>query len=890
MSPLVRTPRARPHASAFDVVARASLGVALTLGAVAIASRRAPASANVTPIPSTSTAATIAAPPPGARDQAMEIAVRLTEVAKDARLEAPNGKRGYEQLIGYWRRMASPWAGLRGTPGDRGKLVQLVSLTNSEEEKKKEEGEEEETEEEKKRHDPRLWNQNVGAFAMRESLVTPTPAALRFRLRVPKGAVFEAAPAVMRWGDARSVKEGPIGDVVFSVRVAEGSAPATELAQVVVDEPHRNLWGALRVDLSAYATKEIELELRADARPRLPSATLGPTTAIALWGTPRILRPTPTPLPYNVLWIVVDALRPDAIAAFHDDAEDARKAKAPRKAWETALPKTPGVTPALDALAARGTIFRRASSASHWTRPGTLAMLAGAHGDHLGVPSGRWMLGPETYDPFYASNPPLVPLAFRRAGAPTRAIVNNYFLFGYAAIGVDMGFEEVEDFHYDGPDTEQVLQATLSAMREHRDERGLWFVNFNSPHLPYDPPKACVERVPAGVGGIGDDTRRYLAEACKDDLAIGKLLGELDRLGLRERTLVVVTADHGETLSGRHPDFRGVFRLSHAVHQYEETTRIPILLSLPGVIPEGKAVDARVSSMDLAPTILALEGLPRDPRHGGLDLLRLARGEVAPERPIVTLGRGSAAIQWGRWRYLERNPVLDEGSVRHELYDLEDDPGETFNVASEPARAATVADLKARLRGALEEGKAQARATRGAEPAQPSVEATPALHLRFAGGARARKIRGRVTVRGGQAITATAVGAPASSVVAKDGAVEVDLTTSPDGLVGVDLLVAPGGAPLEWSFTADGVALGDDAFFGGPLGVTTQGLSAGLPDAAARLAVTAHGLPFVAPELDVGVFVTRDRGHEAGEPEPEARSAEGAAEVQRALRQWGYAK
>jgi arylsulfatase A-like enzyme len=880
------------------VFARTAIGVALVLGAVSIASRRAPASANVTPIPTASIGASASGPATKGsaassttQAPAMEIAVRLTEVAKDARLEAPNAKRGYEQLIGYWRRMGSPWAGLRGTPGDRGKLVQLVSLTTTEELKKKED-EEEETEEEKKKHDPRLWNQNVGAFAMRESLVTPTPASLRFRLRVPKGGVFEASPAVMRWGDARASKEGILGDVVFSVRVAEGSAKPTELAQLEIDEPKRNLWQPLRVDLSAYGTKEIELELRAEARPRLPGGVLGPATAIALWGTPRVLRPTPSPLPYNVLWIVVDALRPDAIASFHDDADDARKAKAPRKAWETALPKVPGVTPALDALAARGTVFRHATSASHWTRPGTLGMLAGAHGDVLGVPSGRWMLGPETYEPFYASNPPLVPLAFRRAGAPTRAIVNNYFLFGYAAIGVDMGFEHVDDFHYDGPDTEQVLQATLQQLREHKDERGFWFVNFNSPHLPLDPPKSCVDRVPPGVGGIGDDTRRYLGEACKDDAAIGTLMAELDRLGLRERTLVVVTADHGETLSGRHPDFKGVFRLSHAVHQYEETTRIPILLSLPGVIPEGRAVDARVSSIDLAPTVLALEGLPRDPRHGGVDLVKLARGEPAPERPIVSLGRGSSAIQWGRFRYLERDRLLDEASVRHELYDLEADPGETWNLANEPAYAATVVDLKARLHAALDEERARARGGRpveGGAAVEAANEPAPALHLRFAGGTRARRIRGRVTARGGKGITATAIGAPASSVVTKDGAVEIDLQTSPDAVVGVDLVVAPANAAIEWSFTADGAALGDDSFFGGPLGVATQGLSIGLPDATARLAVTAGGVPFVAPDLDVGVFVTRDRGHEIGEPE-EPRSAEGVAEVQRALRQWGYAK
>jgi arylsulfatase A-like enzyme len=879
-----RPDHAHPPAASLEIAARTLVGVALIDGAIAIAGRRAPAAAATTPIPTSSIAApTPSVAPTTARAHSMEIAVRLTEVTRDATVELPNARRGYDQLLGYWRRMSSPWAGLRGTPGDRGKLVQLVSLVTSEEDKEKVRTEENGDEQ---KEDPRVWNQNDGAFAMRESLVTPTPGAVRFRLKVPKGGVFEASPAVMRWGDARP--EGTIGDVTFTVLVAEGTAAPVEIARATVAELARNRWSELRADLAPWGGKEIELSLRADAAARRPGAALGPTTAIALWGTPRVLRPTPTPVPYNVLWIVVDALRPDALASFHDDEADAKKARAPRKAWETALPKVAGVTPAIDALAKRGTVFRHAISASHWTRPGTLAMLVGAHGDHLGIPSGKWMLGAESYDPFYASNPPLLPLAFRRAGAPTRAIVNNYFLFGYAMIGVDMGFEHVDDFHYDGPDTEQVLQTTLAALRAHKDEHGFWFVNFNSPHLPYDPPKACVERVPQGIGGIGEDTRRYLAEACKDDVAIGKLLAELDRLGMRDDTLVVVTADHGETLSGHHPDFRGTYRLSHAVHQYEETTRIPILLSLPGVIPEGGAVDTMVSSVDLAPTVLALEGLPPDARHKGVDLVRLAKGERVPgadDRAILSLGRGSVALHWSKWRYVVRDPLLDERSVRHELYDHDADPGETNNLANEPAYAATVADLKVRMRAALDDARSST------PPPRPTAEApSPTLHLRFAGAARAQRIRGRVSARGAKSLGATPIGLPATAVVMHGESLEIDLLTSAEGVVGLDLTVTPANLAIDWSFTADGVALGDEAFFGGPLGVSLPGLSAGLVDGTARLSVTARSTPFVAADRDVGVFVTRDLGADGEHEAAPQRSDEAVAEVQRALKQWGYAK
>ena len=90
-------------------------------------------------------------------------------------------------------------------------------------------------------------------------------------------------------------------------------------------------------------------------------------------------------VPYNVLWISMDALRPDAIAAFHDDETDERWAEGkppPLDAW---LPRVEETTPALNALARESAIFTRAWSVSTWTRPGVTAMLAGMRSSELGL-------------------------------------------------------------------------------------------------------------------------------------------------------------------------------------------------------------------------------------------------------------------------------------------------------------------------------------------------------------------------------------------------------------------------------------------------------------------------------------------------------------------------
>src|SRR5205823_14491289 len=138
-------------------------------------------------------------------------------------------------------------------------------------------------------------------------------------------------------------------------------------------------------------------------------------------------------------------------------------------------------------------------------------------------------------------------------------------------------------------------------------------------------------RVPPPPAGPADKiVRLYMAEAAKDDEAIGVLMKTIDDAGLRERTIVVVTADHGETLSSAHSGTSGLdkmpIRYHHAVSNFEETTRVPIIVVAPGLLPEGREVKERVRNVDLAPTLVELLGLESHPRMSGKSLVALARG------------------------------------------------------------------------------------------------------------------------------------------------------------------------------------------------------------------------------------------------------------------------
>jgi arylsulfatase A-like enzyme len=764
-----------------------------------------------------------------------------------------------------------------------------------------------------------MWNMAEGSFAQREAFVAPTPATIAFRLRVPIGATLDVAPAVLAVGD--SAEGGSAGDVEFVVRAIPSGSPAIELHRETIAVGARDRWIERRIDLSSIGGREVELELVTSTTARV--VTANPPAAIALWGTPQIVARAPAKVPYDVLWIVIDSLRPDVIASFHDDAfDDARKAARIPPGYAL-LPKIEGLTPNLDALAQRGAVFRRASSAAPWTRPGTIAMLTGVHSEKLGVSTLPWSLPESMLDAYYASKPPALALSFRHAGAATRAFVNNNFMLGYSQVGIDLGFEHVEDYRYRTLDTEEITRAALASMRAHADERRFLFVNYNSPHDPYDPTPECLARVPApperpkkkhdddpeppmpkSTGpldprAIRDPAvRAYMAEACKDDAAVGALMAEIDREGKRDRTLVIVTADHGETLSDRHEmvalgldEVRT--RFHHAFGHWEETTRIPILLSLPGVIPEGAKVDGRITNLDLAPTILDLEHLELDPRQNGLDLLPFTKGAPVPVRPIVSMGRASQALFWDRYRYVHRDEAAQKvlflggedsktATIRWELFDLVDDPGEQHNLGGDPDRAALVEELRARMKAALE----------GVPTADVKVveTANPKVHLRFAGAAGAHRVQVTLRASDGATLHATPVFLGAESITQRGSEIDLAATTAIDALVGVDVEVTPPTAALRWTITIDDKPIGDDAIYGGMLGVSAVGLAKGLTTPAMRALVSSPLLPFVDPAIDFGVFVTRDPASGEAHAIERASSGAAAAEVQSALKSWGYAK
>ncbi len=212
---------------------------------------------------------------------------------------------------------------------------------------------------------------------------------------------------------------------------------------------------------------------------------------------------------------------------------------------------------------------------------------------------------------------------------------------------------------------------------------------------------------------------RYDAGVAYADENVGELIRNLEVAGLLDRTLVVVTSDHGETL-----DERESCLFTHDPFLYEETLRIPLIARFPDRAFAGRVVPDLVRGIDVLPTLLEYAALPLPPTLQGRSLLPLVRGESLPPAPLFAQTQTRHAkerIAHADEPILEYRQALVLGNAklvhdleldRYELYDLAADPGELENLARDPESAELFARMKRELeslRASLPPAKDSAR-------------------------------------------------------------------------------------------------------------------------------------------------------------------------------------
>jgi len=206
--------------------------------------------------------------------------------------------------------------------------------------------------------------------------------------------------------------------------------------------------------------------------------------------------------------------------------------------------------------------------------------------------------------------------------------------------------------------------------------------------------------VPA-EGSIPDEMalnliRGYRACISFVDAQIGRVLDELDHLGLRDNTIIILWGDHGYHLGEN-----GIFT---KMTNFEWGTHAPLILSVPRQKTVGQKTRALVEFVDIYPTLAELAGLPLPPHLQGKSLVPLLNNPQQPWKTAAfsqylrpgkekSMGR---SIRTDRWRYTEWRDTKNR-IVGVELYDELNDPQENLNIASKPANQSIITELARQL-------------------------------------------------------------------------------------------------------------------------------------------------------------------------------------------------
>lgn len=392
-------------------------------------------------------------------------------------------------------------------------------------------------------------------------------------------------------------------------------------------------------------------------------------------------------------------------------------------------------TPNMDRLAASGAKFTQAYVAYPRCVPSRFAIFTGKHPARVQGEKDSPHVEPDRdatigqafksagYNTFYcgkwhlgegASNPDQMGfdtiVAAGAAGA-TRSFFAPYTVSkskGHDEKDAIVGLDDAPEGEYL---TDRLTQETLKFIESSKDKPFCAVLAHYAVHTPIEAkkhltkryeeklatmPKAAVEweKESAGENQLVQNNATYAAMIESVDNGIGRLLGQLKKLGIEDNTIIVLASDHGG-LSARGNN-RGVATSNRPLragkgHLYEGGLRIPFLVRWPGNIKPGTEIATPVSTLDFMPTLTAMTGIamPKLAGTDGQNLVPLMQNGTAPARdtfywhnpaprPASTGDLFSSAIRVGDLKLLDF-----PGEKRLELYDLATDPGEAKNLADE---------------------------------------------------------------------------------------------------------------------------------------------------------------------------------------------------------------
>jgi arylsulfatase A-like enzyme len=538
-----------------------------------------------------------------------------------------------------------------------------------------------------------LRRQAPAPFAVAEEAGVPrldqvAPSVVRYALRLPRAAELRFTPRLHPAASGSAVslrvtaegedgREAELWSRTLDPRAARG---APEEVRVPLPGP---AGGLVRLGLHAGGAGDARLAWASWVAPRVMGAEGSPPLSAPASRDPGRAASVRQALgdTTSVMLVVLDAARAQQLGCYGYPRE---------------------TTPEIDRIAREGILFERAYTPAVYTLGAMASVWTSQYPDrhhadvsyHDRLPADRLTLSE----------------ALSARGVHAAGFVANPM--AGTAFGFDRGFVEFKEVFTWYPELgsrgEAFARILPSWLAKHTRAPFFAYLHFREPHFPYDPPapfatlfgpdapltleqrrgREWYQAVNAGTARPTAEETAHLVRLYDGNLAyadrqVGALRRALEAHGLWDKTVFIVTADHGEQLYERG-------YISHSAQVLEQSTRVPLIVRLPaGTGPRGVRIPALVDHLDLAPTVLdVLGGMdgPAGKAFQGRSLLETALG--APGKPAVL-----SRTVWDRPVYALRDErhklIFDTRTGRAQLYDLQADPGETRDLSgAQPLRAA----------------------------------------------------------------------------------------------------------------------------------------------------------------------------------------------------------
>ncbi len=387
-----------------------------------------------------------------------------------------------------------------------------------------------------------------------------------------------------------------------------------------------------------------------------------------------------------VVLLTVDTLRADSLASM-----------------QTELPPEDVLTPELDALVNDSILFTQARSSSPWTKPATASILTGLSREVHRADELRSILPSETRT--LAEH--LQDAGFTTAGIGRNTFLRNSFNF-------DQGFDEYNFFPRGNsgilgdrllrstlprlfatkPSSPELTDFAIHWLRRHAEQRFFLWLHYFDPHGPFEPPAEYLPQrpMPPRIGNSFGDIQAvrsgelvpdleerewirqlYLAETRHVSHQVGRVVDTLKAIERYDACLVVLTSDHGEEFWEH-----GGFEHGHTL--YDELLRVPLAFKMPKALAAPRRIEHPVSTASVTPTILEILGSQAPSHHFSVpSLVPYWQGEAVPDVPIFSSGvhyfEDREAVLFADHKYIHV-PLTGQ----EQLFDLEQDPGETRNL------------------------------------------------------------------------------------------------------------------------------------------------------------------------------------------------------------------